>query len=140
MKGYLIAILLISSLHNKTFAQNKLEHSTHKSHKTDLQEVLPQFPGGMSKLYDIIIGATDTSAVINNAIKEKNRGIVITQFNVDTLGKVTNIKIVEGLRNDIDNEVLRIINLLSIGYRLDARNSNGEKSRCIDDFTRLHWY
>lgn len=70
----------------------------------------------MSKLYDIIIGAADSSAVINNAIKEKNRGIVITQFNVDTLGKVTDIKIVEGLRNDIDNEVLRIINLLDIGW------------------------
>ncbi|WP_436413955.1 TonB family protein [Petrimonas sp.] len=46
------------------------------------------------------------------ALKDSLEGRVITQFWIDTLGNTYNHKIVRGVREDLDNEALRVVRLL----------------------------
>ena len=47
------------------------------------------------------------------ALDEKVEGRVLVSFWVDTNGKTINHEIVEGIRNDLNQEALRIVRLLA---------------------------
>ena len=55
------------------------------------------------------------------ALKDKVGGIVKVQFTVDTTGNVTNIKILQSIREDIDNEAMRVVGLFN-GWRPGTQN------------------
>lgn len=71
---------------------------------------LPVFPGGQKAMYKII---KDNLVYPKAALDEKIGGKVITKFTIDTFGNVTNIKVVQGVRQDIDDEAIRLIGLLT---------------------------
>ena len=73
-------------------------------------ETMPEFPGGLKKLHKII---EKNIRYPESAKQERIGGKVLTQFVIDTTGNVTDIKIVEGIREDIDREAIRLVSLLN---------------------------
>lgn len=64
---------------------------------------------GLEELMKFI---TDNLQYPETALKDSLEGRVITQFWIDTLGNTYNHKIVRGVREDLDNEALRVVKLL----------------------------
>ena len=73
-------------------------------------EVVPSFPGGLQNIYKII---EDNLRYPESALKEKVGGKVLTQFEVDTLGNVVNVEVIQGISADIDKEAKRLVSLLN---------------------------
>ena len=80
-------------------------------------EVLPEFPGGNAALYEFI----KQNLTYPKSAKEQGiEGIVYVWFIVENDGSITNIKIVQGLNEELDAEALRVVNLMpnwKPGYR-----------------------
>lgn len=72
-------------------------------------EVLPEFPGGMSGMSRII---EDHMEYPKTALKEGIGGRVIVGFTIDTTGSVQDIHILKGIRDDLDQEAMRLVGLL----------------------------
>ena len=72
--------------------------------------IAPEFKGGMNSIYKLI---ADNLVYPESALEERIGGKVETQFTIDTLGNVTKIKIISGIRDDIDKEAIRLIGLLN---------------------------
>lgn len=75
---------------------------------TDPIETFPEFQGGEKQLYCFLD---------NNLDKEKLRsvdtsGLVIAQFTIDSTGRVTNIKIIKALNPIVENELIRVIEIM----------------------------
>lgn len=66
-------------------------------------------PTGVKATYRFLI---DNLIYPDSSLKAKIEGIVRVRFYIDTTGKVTDIKIIEGLSTDINNEVLRVVQLI----------------------------
>lgn len=93
------------------FGQADTTKSTDQSiSKDQLIEIMPSFPGGMQAVHKII---ADNMIYPEQAFKDKIGGKVVTQFTVDTLGNAVDIKIIEGIREDLDNEAIRLVGLLT---------------------------
>lgn len=73
-------------------------------------ESLPKFPGGIEEMYKIIETNLEYP---KSALKDKIGGKIITQFTIDTTGNITDIRIEEGVRDDIDHEIIRVLRLLN---------------------------
>lgn len=73
-------------------------------------DIPPAFPGGMKALHRII---EKNMQYPRQARIDRVGGKVVAKFVVDTLGNVTNIVIEEGIRDDIDNEAIRLVKLLN---------------------------
>lgn len=86
-----------------------------------LVEVLPEFPGGIEKLRKTI---EKNIKYPKSAKKDGIEGKVITQFTIDTLGNPVDIKILQSVREDLDNEAIRVITLLK-GWK--PATANGRK-------------
>ena len=69
-------------------------------------EVMPAIKGGLIKLYNEI-------KYPELAIKQRTEGRVIVQFVVDEKGKVSNPQIIRGIGAGCDEEVLRVIKLMT---------------------------
>ena len=67
---------------------------------------MPEFPGGEDGLINYIISNTNYPPT---AIKDSISGIVFLYFVVDTNGSVTSIRFLQNLREDIDNECIRML-------------------------------
>ena len=94
------------------FAVN-VSGQTHDSLPSDtisIVEVAPSFPGGLQNMYKII---GDNMRYPESALKDKVGGKVLTQFEVDTLGNVINVEVIQGIRADIDGEAKRLVSLLN---------------------------
>lgn len=65
--------------------------------------------GGQEGVYKII---ADSMVYPSAAKEERVGGKVLVKFKVDTLGKVFDIGIVEGIRPDLDQEAIRLVKLL----------------------------
>ena len=80
-------------------------------------DVMPEFPGGNAALYEFI----KQNLTYPKSAKEQGiEGIVYVWFIVETDGSITNIKIVQGLNEELDAEALRVVNLMpnwKPGYR-----------------------
>lgn len=88
-------------------------------------ETMPKFSGGEQAIYKII---ADSMVYPKLASKDRIGGKVITQFTVDTLGNVTDIKVIKGVREDIDNEAIRLIGLLK---NWTPGTQNGKKVKVV---------
>lgn len=70
-------------------------------------ETMPEFPGGDERLF-MFLGKE-----VKYPVKAQERGIqgrVVTQFFVDTDGRIIDIKIIKNVQDDLDTEAFRVIN------------------------------
>ena len=77
-------------------------------------DIMPAFPGGPDVMYRFIFEN------IRYPVKARKAGIsgkVITQFNIEPDGSLTDIHIVKGVSEDLDNEALRVIALMNERFR-----------------------
>jgi len=70
---------------------------------------LPVFPGGEEALNKFLL---ENIIYPVSARKANIEGKVYTSFVIDTNGKVGEIKIINGLSNDINKEVIRVISIM----------------------------
>ena len=76
------------------------------STKNTSTEVLPEFPAGISELLPFIYRKIYFP---NTALRDKIGGSVVVSFVVDETGKIIDAEIEEGIRWDLDQELLRVI-------------------------------
>jgi TonB family protein len=95
---------------------NKIDITANDSSKindfsdwVDRWDIMPSFPGGEKALYKFL---SDNISYPDSSIKAGIQGKVYTVFTVDTNGRLTDIRIVKGLSNDIDKEVIRIFSIM----------------------------
>lgn len=78
----------------------------HEEEPYEIVEVMPKMKGGLEKLYREI-------KYPELAVKQRTEGRVIVQFVVDEKGKVSNPQIIRGIGAGCDEEVLRVIKLMT---------------------------
>jgi TonB family protein len=99
-------------------SQQELSYNTN-----DLHPKVPQFKGGLDSLSNYI-----KSNLVYPILAKKDGigGKVIVEFLIDNLGKVKEVSIVEGVREDLNIEALRVVTKMpdwigcgfSVKYRL----------------------
>ena len=72
-------------------------------------EEMPQFPGGENALMHFIM---EQVRYPKQAMLDNVTGKVLVNFIVTASGKIDRIKIAQGIRQDLDNEALRVIGLM----------------------------
>lgn len=73
------------------------------------KEILPVYPGGSRAMMDKI---NNNFSYPKAALKDNIKGIIILYFTIDSSGWVKDIEVVKGLREDLDNEAIRVVSLL----------------------------
>jgi TonB family protein len=69
-------------------------------------ETMPEFPGGKTAFNEYVKNNVRYSP---RAVADKIEGRVIIKFIVNTDGEIGNVKIIRGVRDDLDKECLRVI-------------------------------
>lgn len=69
-------------------------------------EKMPEFPGGESAFFDYVRSRVKYPA---SAVSDKIEGRVVVKFIIKSDGEATDIKIFRGLREDLNNECLRVL-------------------------------
>jgi len=72
-------------------------------------DAMPQFPGGQTALVRFIYNNTQYPTV---ALKQRIEGRVWCSFIVEADGKISNIRLEEGVYTFLDDEALRVLNLM----------------------------
>lgn len=85
-------------------------------------EKMPEFPGGTGEMYKFIYSNLKYP---DDAKKWKVSGQVITQFVVDKEGYLTDIHTVRGLGFGLDEEAMRVIELMNAANRWTPGLHNG---------------
>jgi TonB family protein len=92
-------------------------------------EALPifdkNFPNALEKFYDFIM---ENLVYPETAKADKIEGQVFIQFWIDTNGYTCEHKIIEGIRQDLDDEVLRIAKLIK--FDVPAKNQGKAVGMC----------
>ena len=97
-----LIILLLVFITTKSFAQieDSVVISFHDDHK------LPSYVGGK----DSLLGYIESNLIYPlSAINDNIEGTVYIKFFIDTSGHIQNVVLIEGVRDDLDNEALRIV-------------------------------
>lgn len=74
-----------------------------------LHEKYAEFPGGVAALYGFI---SENLIYPEDALAQKVEGIVLVQFNVDTVGVISNVQIKTAVFPSIDDEALRVVSIM----------------------------
>ena len=72
-------------------------------------DVLPEFPGGLDGLMNYL---SEHIRYPKMAIKNKVQGRVVLRFVVDKTGKVSNVKVMESVDDDLAEEAVRVVKKL----------------------------
>ena len=111
-------MITLLTLANNSVAQIETSKETRKKASTDTAffesnpdtfgpiEQMPEFPGGESALKEYIIQHTKYPI---KAVKDSISGRVILRFAIQPDGSITDISIVRGIRQDLDQECIRVI-------------------------------
>jgi TonB family protein len=122
----LLLFFILASLSQVLLGQTNTPNAGHDSVTIlTFEEKLPVFPGGQKAMFKIL---EDNLVYPKAALEENVGGKVITKFTIDTFGNVTNIKVVQGVRQDLDNEAVRLIGLLT---NWTPATQNGKKVNVI---------
>jgi TonB family protein len=92
---------------------------------------LPRFKGGDEALVHFLRKNTHYP---NRPKKEGVRGTVIVKFNVDYLGKMCNIGLIQGVNPFLDAEALRVVSLLGGRWEPSERDSGPATSTRVINF------
>ncbi|MBO5057894.1 MAG: energy transducer TonB [Prevotella sp.] len=74
-----------------------------------VMEELPQFPGGAVEMMKWL---TKNLKYPEGAQRRKKQGRVVVQFDINTNGKVSDIKIIKSIDPQLDREALRVIRMM----------------------------
>lgn len=85
------------------FSQN---NDTISNYVWGIPEILPEFPGGNKALKQFI---NDNIMYPEKAQEDKIEGRVIVEFRIKKDGSIEDIKVLKGVREDLDKEAVRII-------------------------------
>lgn len=72
-------------------------------------DIMPEYPGGSEKLLEII---NQNLKYPDSAKNDRIEGTVIVTFVIDTSGNVSKIKLLRGIREDLNQEAIRVAGLL----------------------------
>ena len=124
---------LINAQENDSYKKIETGSSLELSYKvlnTENEEVsfacveqMPMFPGGYNALAKFI---KDTLKYPQTAKEDSIAGRVLTRFSIDKNGKVGNVYILEGVRNDLDSTCVRAINSMPNWIRPTFRNDSND--------------
>ena len=82
------------------------EESEERSDVFHVVEEMPEFGNGQQDLKEYILDNTDYP---QTAIDDSLEGAVYIRFIINKKGKVTDSKVLRGVRDDLDNESLRVV-------------------------------
>lgn len=116
-------LIALTSIHICAFGQTADTTRQRELDALKIKETLPEFPGGQERMLKIL---EDSMRYPKDALENRIGGKVVTQFVVDTSGHVVNIRVLQGVRPDLDNEAIRLIGLLD-GWT--PGTSDGKKVR-----------
>ena len=109
--GILISFLVLIGTNAICQVNSDTESIKKNTRALEIDETMPVFlNGGEKGLMKII---TDSVRYPPAALKDKVGGIVKVKFTVDTNGNVVDINVIQSVREDIDQEAIRIISLLN---------------------------
>ncbi len=100
-------ILVCISIAIKASAQEKSAASNKEKAVYSIVEEMPQYPGGDDARINFIVKNIKYPEAARNS---NIQGTVYVSFVIDTLGKVTNAKIIRGIGGGCEEEVLRLVN------------------------------
>lgn len=88
------------------FIKDGIEFQTNGKDTICIVDPMPEFIGGKDKLFKYL---SKNLKYPDNAFEDKIEGTVFMSFIVGKNGEIINVKVIKGIREDIDNEALRII-------------------------------
>lgn len=103
MKGFVLAICLFLGTTAFTYGQDQ------SLPIFESQSTPPQYKGGIQKLFETV---KSNLRYPEKEFKEKIGGVVKVKFVVDTLGKVADLEVVQGVSENLNKEAIRVIKLL----------------------------
>ncbi len=112
MMRYILLLIVgqIMGFGYQSYSQSEFNFVKNNSDSFNMVEMLPQYPGGLENLQKIII---ENLKYPERAVRDSITGKVIVAFVIDTIGNVTESRIVKGVRHDLDEEALRVVNMLN---------------------------
>ncbi|MCE3278903.1 MAG: TonB family protein [Bacteroidetes bacterium] len=123
MKQYFFTIFLLCIGFLGVGQTDTVIQNQESAPKNKTIQIMPKFPGGEQAIYKIV---SDSMVYPKLAAKERIGGRIIIQFTVDTMGNIADVKIMRGIREDLDKEAIRLIYLLN-GWT--PGTENGKKVR-----------
>lgn len=94
----------------QSYSQSEINFVKNNPNSFNMIETLPEYPGGWENLQKVII---ENLKYPERAIRDSITGKVIIAFVIDTIGNVTESRVVKGVRHDLDEEALRVVNMLN---------------------------
>jgi periplasmic protein TonB len=76
---------------------------------TTMIEIVPEYPGGWERFREFIAVNLNYP---EQAKSEGSSGTVYVSFVVERDGRITNIRLIKGIRDDIDFEAIRLMSLV----------------------------
>ena len=86
-------------------APNQEESAYHMGAQMKLFEQMPRFNGGDTRTFSRWLNSQSSNQIRNDGVQ----GRMLVQFTVGADGKVGDVKVLKGLREDLDNKVTQII-------------------------------
>lgn len=99
-------LLVTIGIHLYAYGQTESSRPSDQEHNS----IPPKFRGGGKRVIKII---EDNLIYPEEARIDKVGGRVTIRFLVDTFGNATNIEVIKGVREDIDQEAVRLVGLLN---------------------------
>jgi len=90
----------------RTFIYNGIEHITNGVDTLVVVDPMPEFPGGKDQMNEFL---TKNTRYPRSAVKDDIKGTVLVSFVVLESGKIDKIEIKQSIREDLDNEAIRVI-------------------------------
>jgi len=119
----LFLILICSLFSAALIAQN--DKISEKDSVYTLPEKMPQFPGGEQALIEYLKTNLKYPA---KAKEEKIEGMVFVTFIVDKTGAIRDVKIIRGVRDDINGEAVSVVSRMP---SWQPGEHNGEKVNVV---------
>ena len=103
---FIVSLLFFFVISNTCFAQIDSTKSQNTDEVFMIVEQMPQFPGGQTAMMEYLGKNTEYPST---AQKDKVQGKVYVSFTVDKLGFVKDIKVIRGVREDLDNAAIDVV-------------------------------
>lgn len=106
----IIAVVTITSANTSALKATpkvfQIEQTQPQDTTYTVVEQMPEFPGGQSALFEYL---KNNITYPKSAKKDELEGKVILSFVVNKEGDVQEVKVIKGVRNDIDKEAIRVV-------------------------------
>ena len=118
----MVALLLGNSI-NVVACNSEIDNITQQEEIYHLPDKMPKFKGGETGLAKFL---KENVKYPNIARENGVQGRVLVEFIVEKNGSITNVKIIKGVEPNLNNEALRVVNMMP---RWKPGKHNGKKVR-----------